>query len=214
MCYGGRERTGSALSIRTLLIVGAVLLVVLIVAVGGLMTFVVGTPDYYSAKYSRAGGQAPTATPAVLVPENQTQPHTCGFHSISTIYRAYGMDPEASRLRFRLGTDMPTNLLAQGSTTGTIHPDILRVLGQDGFETQVVLPGETLAVRLRGHLESGHPALVLTRVSTWHWVVAASIREGKVTVCDSLQPTAYEEPLEAYSSERVYNVILIRPKAR
>lgn len=150
--------------------------------------------------------------PAAFIPEQQTEPHTCGFHSISAIYKAYGLDPEVARLRFRLGTDMPTNLLVQDATTGTIHPDILRVLGQDGFETEVVLPGDTLADRLKAHLRSGHPALILTKVSTWHWVVAATLEDDDVVICDSLEPDLYRRPIGAYAADQIYNAILVRPR--
>jgi hypothetical protein len=130
------------------------------------------------------------------------------------VYRAYGLDPVALRLRFRIGVDKPfTNLMPD--SLGTIHPDMLRVLEQDGFDTQLLRPGSADArARLRAHLDDGQVAIALIRVNELHWVVLASRRAGNVVVCDSLHEHTYEEPLEAYFRERVYSLLLIKPVPR
>ncbi len=191
---------------------------ILLVICGGIVSFWISGPlhyadaGYYDQKYGPAKvAQTPTPSPAAFRAESQTEPHTCGFHSLSSTYKAYGLDPSAANLRFRLGTDVPTNLLAP-DTTGTIHPDILRVLEQDGFNAEVLYSKDTFAPRLRTHLAAGHPAMVLITVNSWHWVLACGIHNDNVVICDSLKPELYEEPLDDYLATRVHNVILIQPK--
>lgn len=178
-----------------------------------ILSFCVGSPAYYHEKYApTAPGVRPATTPAEIRPEVQTEGHTCGLHSVSAIYTAYGLDPVALRLRFRLGTDRPVNTLIPDSR-GTIHPDMLRVLGQDGFEAQVLMPGgDGSARRLRDHLDTGHPALALTKPGEFHWVVIARRDGDDAVVCDSLVRGSYREPLEPYLRERVYSVLLVRPE--
>jgi len=198
-------------------------IVAALVTLGGLtgaLTFCVGGPGYYSAKYAPAAhaAAAPAARPGALEPGEQTEPHTCGLHAMSSLYRAYGVDPEAHRLRFRLGTDMPANWLIPDSR-GTIHPDLLRVLRQDGFEAEVLLDlgdAERLA-QLRRHLEGGQCALTLIRTEAsgaLHWVVlsAQESEPAAVSVCDSLSPTLYARPLDAFVRERVSSVVLVSPR--
>lgn len=180
----------------------------------GSLTFCAGPPSYYSEKFgpSPVPLRLPSPTPGDFAPETQTEPHTCGLHSMNVIYRAYGLNPDDAKLRFRLGTDIPVNLFAPG-TTGTIHPDILRVLEQDGFTSEVLVANEELASRLESHLTTGHPAMVLVKASTWHWVVACGIDEKRnVTICDSLKPETYQEPLGSYAADRAQSVLLIRPR--
>lgn len=185
---------------------------VLLVGCSGILTFCVGGPSYYNDKYSpSATRQQPTHFPSEFVPQSQTEPHTCGFHSLGSAYTAYGINAETARLRFRLGTDVPANLLAP-DTTGTIHPDILRVLEQDGFNAEVLYSKDTFAPSLREHLAKGHPAMLLITVNSWHWVLACGVRDDSIVICDSLKPELYEEPLDEYLASRVHNVILIQPK--
>lgn len=179
-----------------------------------LLTFCIGPPSYYSAKYSSAGPAQPFLWANRAIPDRQTEPHTCGFHALSSVYRAYGLDPERLRLRFRIGVDKPVNNLLPDSL-GTIHPDMLRVLRQDGFDTQIVRASDSDAsVRLRNHLDDDQLAVALIRVKELHWVVLASRHDDEVVVCDSLHEHTYEEPLEPYLRERVYSLLLISPVAR
>ena len=174
----------------------------------------VGSPAYYREKYAPAAeGVRPAALPKPIAPEVQTEAHTCGLHALSSVYTAYGLDPAALRLRFRLGTDKPASTLVSDST-GTIHPDMLRVLGQDGFETSVLRPGgEQTPRRLREHLDAGHPALALTKPSGFHWVVVAG-REGEsVLICDSLAREKYARRIEDYLRDEVCSLLLLEPEA-
>lgn len=169
----------------------------------------VGPPWYYVEKYQPAAEARPLAKPGALVPERQTEPHTCGLCSLSAVYRAYGLDPEALRVRVRSGVDKPVVNFMPG-TRGTIHPDMLRVLRQDGFRASVV-NGQRDAERIREHLERGHVAIALIRVNELHWVVLGGVRDGRVVICDSLRDELYDEPLAAYLEQRVYSMVLVEP---
>ena len=183
---------------------------VLLLALG----FCVGSPFYYHEKFAAVPGSAhPTSLPRPIQPEIQTEPHTCGLHSLSSLYRAYALDPEERRLRFRLGTDKPINNWIP-DTRGTIHPDMLRVLRQDGFDAEVLLPGsEDTPHRLRSHLDAGHFAVVLIKPSEFHWVVAAGRDGNNALICDSQQRNLYPVPIESYLNDEVYSLMLVRPAA-
>ncbi len=189
--------------VRLVLLLGVGVLVLLCAS------FCVGRPSYYARKY-----QGPDTPPrfanarAVLVPEEQVELHTCGWHAVSSIYVAYGVDPEPLHVRYRLGTDtVLTNF--DESSLGTIHPDIMRVMEQDGFEVSLV--GNDLAP-LKSHLEAGHPALALIRVRGLHWIAIDSIDGGEFVICDSLHSGLYREDAEVYSRGRIMSVLLVRPK--
>jgi hypothetical protein len=179
------------------------------------LTFCVGSPFYYHEKFAPAPTPArPTAHPAEIRPGIQTEPHTCGLHSLSSVYRAYGLDPEALRLRFRLGTDKPLNNLVP-SSAGTIHPDMLRVLRQDGFRVDLLSPGDKDAARaLSAHLDTGHPAVALIKPSEFHWVVIGAHEGADAVICDSLAPEPYSKPLDTYLRDDVYSLLLIAPASR
>lgn len=188
------------------------LLLTTLLLVAGLCAVCVGPPSYYLGKYDHGPTRAtPLALPANIAPVAQTEPHTCGFCGLSAIYTAYGLSPAAQNLRFRVGVDMPLSHLAP-KTRGTIHPDILRVLGQDGFSTQVLWADEAAkSDALAAHLEGGHYALALIRANELHWVVLSGVKEDRVIICDSLRPELYEEVLAEYLRDRVYSLVLIRP---
>ena len=195
-----------------------ILSVVVSIALVGVLTvlaalFVQGDFTYYTAKYAPGGDVVmPGQLPSAIRPEEQTEPHTCGFHALSSLYHAYGLDPQAMNLRFRLGVDKRATHVATDSF-GTIHPDVLRVLTQDGFEGECLDPrASATRDELRNHLESGHFAIALTKVSTYHWLVLCGLDGERVAICDSLQPDLYHRPLDAYLSESVYTVILIKSR--
>lgn len=127
--------------------------------------------------------------PAQIRAQVQREEHTCGYHALSAIYAAYGRNPELARIRFRLGTDF-TIVPTLGATRGTLHPDLLRVLVQDGFCYELLDPASGEAANwLQAHLTKGSPALILeTRKETGglHWVVAAAQRNGELRLVDSL----------------------------
>lgn len=186
--------------------------VALLFILGVSIFFCVGSPGYYSSKLSAVGMPAPRRTPGPVVALTQTEPHTCGYCSMAAIYRAYGLDPEELRLRFRLGTDKPvSNFLPE--TQGTIHPDMLRVLSQDGFDASVVAPSSGTALpRLYDCLDAGQCALVLTKVKDFHWVVASGRHGDAITIHDSLHPLPYEKDGPAYLQNEVYSLLLLRPR--
>jgi hypothetical protein len=74
----------------------------------------------------------PLPTPDELLIERQTEVHTCGWHTLSSIYRAHALDRTRFRLRERLGVDVPA-IPTRVESTGTVQPDMMRVLHQDGF---------------------------------------------------------------------------------
>jgi hypothetical protein len=203
---------------RSRRVLAALCIVFLFVLLLCIPTFCVGGPGYYSSKYSPVRGPRPTGTAAALIPEVQTEPHTCGLHALSSIYRAYGLDAEQFDLRFRLGTDKPLTNFAADST-GTLPPDIERVVRQDGFilaEHDPAAP-ET-AEHLLSHLQRGHAALVLTHKGSLttglHWIAlsASPDRGGWVRVCDSLKPEPFEEDAVDLLSSRARTLYLLSPR--
>lgn len=196
---------------------GIVAVGIVVIVPVGLLAFCVGSPAYYSAKYASAGPSVPTALPMPLVPERQIEAHTCGWHAIRSIYRAYGIDPDVQRLRFRLGTDKPfTNFVPD--STGTIHPDILRVMGQDRFEIEMVNPSSaTAAEQIRAHLALGHVALTLIDAPGLHWIVLERSsergqRQDTAMVCDSLSDTNYPASVTELCTHRAVSVLLVKPR--
>lgn len=201
----------------------AILLFVIVAAVvTAIGSFCIGSPLYYSDKYQGPPvASQPFERPGSFTPEEQVQGHTCGFHALSSVYRAYGLDPEANRLRFRLGTDKRTTNFDPDSL-GTLHPDMLRVLGQDGFDASVVFEPrspESLE-RIAKHIQSGHPVVALVRAPGLHWIVLAPPTEraadveAMMLIVDSLQAAATTQPLRTFVMDRVLSAVLIKPEAR
>lgn len=178
------------------------------------VAFCVGSPAYYSEKYGVGPGQrTPLKLPWPIIAEHQTEPHTCGWCSLAAVYKAYGLDPEADLLRFRLGTDKPlTNFVP--SSKGTVHPDMLRVLAQDGFDAVVLRPSdESTLAALTAHLDTGHPAVVLIKVNDFHWVVIGSRDGDDVIIYDSLKDEPYRKNMASYLRDEVYSLLLVKPAA-
>jgi len=193
--------------------------VALVIGIGFLalcvLGFCVGSPLYYSDKFgSGPGSGIPTPTPMPIVAERQTEPHTCGLCSLVAIYKAYGLDPEADRLRFRLGTDKPlANFIP--TSKGTVHPDMLRVLSQDGLRATVLRPSsEGTMLALTEHLDAGHPAMALVKVNEFHWVVLGERAGDAVVVHDSLHDEPYQKRMTEYLRDEVYSLVLVRPDRR
>lgn len=177
------------------------------------LSFCVGPPSYYDAKYADTAVKVPAgAKPSRWEPQKQVEPHTCGLHALSSIYLAYGLDPMATDLRFRLGTDKrATNF--DPDSLGTIHPDILRVLGQDGFDaTTLLMIGDDARTVIRDHLSSGHPALALIRIGELHWIVLTELQGNDVIICDSLKSELERTPFTPFVDDRVLSAILLRSK--
>lgn len=107
-----------------------------------------------------------------VLPELQVESDTCGLHTLRVMYKAYGLDPDLENLRNRLGIAVPTNPLDR-SSTGTLQPDMLRVLVQDGFDYRLWTDGyPSFEVGIKDHLENHMAAaLIRTRQSgNLHWV--------------------------------------------
>lgn len=110
-----------------------------------------------------------------------------------SLYRAYGLDPDAFRLRFRLGTDEPA-VQIDDETTGTLHPDLYRVLAQDGFATRTIDLDAAQTSDLNKHLAADQLAIMLVYRKTYHWVLLSDGETtGQITVIDSLS----DEPKQA-----------------
>ena len=200
--------------------IGLTLLLVLLVLVLTVPAFCVGGPFYYGSKYSRVGAPRPARVAQPLKPEVQTEPHTCGFHALSSIYRAYGLDPAVLKLRFRLGTDKPlTNFMAD--STGTIPADIARVIKQDGFTFTELDPADIQSrALLSAHLRAGQTALALTHKDSLttglHWIAIENPPHDSSStflICDSLAPEKVEEDSSSLLG-RLRVLWLISPVAR
>lgn len=172
-----------------------------------------------NSKYGPATEASPPSreAQAPLQPLVQDEPHTCGLLAIAAVYRAYGQDPETLDLRFRLGTDRGA-FLGKGprDSSGTLHPDILRVLEQDEWLVEIVpdLQFAERVNRLRSHLVSA-PALALIALepaNEMHWVALDSTALGMVRVVDSLQAEVLEVPIENWLNERVLSLLLLSPR--
>ncbi len=187
--------------------------IALFLLIGSGIAFCVGNPQYYHAKYQRPPNRSvPSQGPFEYETETQTEPHTCGFHACSTIYRAYLLDPEEKKLRFRLGTDKQgTNF--DPESLGTLHPDIVRVLAQDGFETNVLLqPAADDAKEIKAHLDSRHPVLAMIRVKGLHWVAIEGGYGEIGFVHDSLKQRNERIEIIPYVKEHVLSAILVKPQ--
>lgn len=145
-------------------------------------------------------------------PEVQTEPHTCGLHAMRSLYTAYGLNPDAFNLRFRLGTDAPA-MRIDSESTGTLHPDLYRVLGQDGFAAHAMdLDAANADARLQAHLEHDQLALALVYRSTYHWVLLADHEDvAQLTVIDSLAAEPFAENTRVFIDETALSITLIKP---
>lgn len=189
---------------RCLVVSGLVLTGFLIIVFVLLPAFI---EQMIAGKYDAAdAGQFPSATAQTPVAEVQTEPHTCGLHAMRSLYVAYGMTPEVFRLRFRLGTDEPA-MRADSESTGTLHPDLYRVLAQDGFKaTPLDLGAGDAHELLDAHLTSGQLALAVVYRSTYHWILLdGGDAVGELVVTDSLS----DEPITTTTAELVDEALSI-----
>lgn len=147
--------------------------------------------------------------------ERQAEPHTCGYHAASTVYKAYGLDVSQRRLRARLGVDSKS-FLYDSSTTGCLHPDIYRVMDQDGFDAVALnLDSTSDSASLKSHLETGGLALALIHrhdCGVMHWVVLGSISTGEVSILDPLDSEIQSAPYQEYWEKRLLSVIKVQPR--
>lgn len=151
-----------------------------------------------------------------VAPEIQMESHTCGLHTLRTIYSAFGLNPDLENLRFRLGVDRPANPLDPESI-GTLQPDMFRVLLQDSFEFERLgLSKQGISEELVKALKNNKLAAALIRRrqnGNLHWVVLRYESDSKVTVIDSLEAKPYSEPLPGFIDECLLSCILVAPAA-
>lgn len=191
-----------------------VVAVLLVVSVLSACMFLPDYPRLYkSGKYDPVEETAPKPARVATTPkaEKQTEPHTCGWHAMRSMYAAYGLDGRQFDLRFRLGTDEPA-MRADKDSTGTLHPDLYRVLAQDGFAAEPMdLDGASPEDRLDTHLMRGQLALVVVYRSTYHWVlVGPSETEDACVVYDSLVDGPVALALDALVDDAL-SITLVRP---
>ncbi|MDA0765512.1 MAG: hypothetical protein O3A87_12025 [Verrucomicrobia bacterium] len=89
---------------------GLVAIVLLVLASGLVIrcaVYLLGSGEI-SGKYDPGKGDAGEfrELPGEVVADLPVESHTCGYHALAALYRAWGRDPERSRLRFRLGVDL------------------------------------------------------------------------------------------------------------
>ncbi|MEO0477660.1 MAG: hypothetical protein AAF085_17080, partial [Planctomycetota bacterium] len=109
----------------------------------------------------------------------------------------YGLDPEAERIRWRLGVDTKAVFYVSDST-GALHPDMWMVLAQDFFVIDELSSYDTNGWKeMMAHLEEGHSVVLLIKRrenGNLHWVVATRLLDaGTIEVYDSLFNEPYGE---------------------
>ena len=174
---------------------------------------VTGSLPFYSEKMqsSNAAGRFTEYHPELFHPQIQTDGHTCGYHAVSTIYKTYGLAPQLLKIRFRLGVDQKANPL-DSTTLGTIHPDLVRVLTQDGFLcTFIDLSNVTTAVQKVEQIVSDkQTALCLIKrpeTGNLHWTALASNELGEPVIADSLVEGRFIPDLTDYVNKNCVSII-------
>lgn len=158
----------------------------------------------------------PGAMPVGYALEAQTEGFTCGVHALSTVYKAYGLDPQAERIRWRLGVD--TKAVAwMSDSTGALHPDMWMVLVQDFFVVDELSRYDQAGWReMRGHLNAGHPAVLLIKRrenGNLHYVVATrALDDDLIEVYDSLFDEPYAQSPE-FLNDHIVTAMLVKPAA-
>lgn len=198
--------------LRHLLRIGALLAAIALALIIAAAIYIV--PRVASKHHAPRSPDTPTHPVADAEPILQFESHTCGFLALSAAYRVYGLSPEAKNIRFRLGVDREAHPFDEHST-GTLHPDLLRVLVQDGFEYAFLdLRTPDSLGRLRAHLDAGNLALVLITIEEsggLHWVLADELESGRLRIVDSLRREPYTRPARKFIDQRVLSVLLVRP---
>lgn len=156
----------------------------------------------------------PTSTAGAYTLEKQTEGFTCGVHSLSTVYKAYGLSPEAERIRWRLGVDTKAVFYLSDST-GALHPDLWMVLAQDFFKIDSLdLESDSAWTDLHAHLGTGHPAILLIKRrenGNLHWIVATrSLGHDEIEIYDSLFDKPYAETSD-FLYNHIVTAIMVKP---
>lgn len=166
----------------------------------------------------KAGAHRSDATPSPRIgdaaPILQLESHTCGLLSLSAAYRVYGLSPEEKNLRFRLGVDRAAHPF-DSESTGTLHPDLFRVLAQDGFNFSLIDPAASdAAAQLAAHLDGGDVAMLLIarrENGNLHWVLADAREGDRIRIVDSLAERPYMEPAAEFLSGFVLSIVAMAP---
>jgi hypothetical protein len=181
----------------------------------GLASIVVSNvPAKMDALHAQTQPAQPARTDDAATPILQFESHTCGLLTLSAAYRVYGLSPREENLRLRLGVDNPANPL-DSTSTGTLHPDLLRVLMQDGFAYSLLEPPREVR-ELRSHLDGGDVALFLIarrQNGNLHWVLTDGCEGDHLRIVDSLAAEAYEEPVADFLETCVLSIVAIKPAA-
>ncbi len=155
----------------------------------------------------------PASVAIPVLPERQTESSTCGFHAMSTIYRAYGLNPEQEAIRERLGVDIKA-LFWMGDSTGSLHPDVYMVFRQDGFDIEsVALDNSDSHQVLLEHLYAGRMLMLLIQRrenGNLHWVVVQGTQDDRYIVLDSLKKDPVLEDAE-FTHHFVLTALVVRP---
>ena len=97
-------------------------------------------------------------------------------------------------------------------STGTLHPDLYRVLAQDGFVIEPLdLEDADAAASLQDHLARQQLALAVVYRSTYHWVLLGPAEQaGELVVYDSLHPEPVHQPIDVFLGD-VLSITLVQP---
>ena len=149
-----------------------------------------------------------------VAPEVQLESHTCGLHTLRTVYSAFGMSPAEANLRLRLGIDRPGNPLDPESI-GTLQPDMLRVLVQDKLSYErLYLSVPNAAEQLTSSLKGSKMAAALIRRrqnGNLHWVALRYESDASVRVLDSLEKDPYVEQAQPFVDDCLLSCIVVSP---
>ncbi|MFK7789875.1 MAG: hypothetical protein AB8C95_10350 [Phycisphaeraceae bacterium] len=191
--------------------------ILLLLVVVSVLTACILLPDFIgqinAGKYEPVDTDVPrpTGVAALPVAEVQTEPHTCGLHAMRSMYSAYGLNADQYDLRFRLGTDQPA-MRVDSETTGTLHPDLYRVLAQDGFTIDLLdLDADIASTALQNHLAWQQLSLALVYRSTYHWVlIGPSESPDKCVIYDSLHAEPIVKSIDTFLQEAL-SITLVQP---
>ena len=99
---------------------------------------------------------------------------------------------------------------------GILHPDLLRVLGQDGFSYNLLDPTAPRATHhLTQHLCTQNMALLLIarrENGNLHWVLTDAHSDGNLRVGDSLKIDVYTEPTADFIKTCVLTIVATEPE--
>ena len=103
-----------------------------------------------------------------------------------------------------------------GSTRGTLHPDLLRVVEQDGFGYRLLDPAASGAAdEVVAELGAGRPVLILEireETGGLHWVVGDRWEDGRLRLRDSLAEGPIEVDGAVFLRSRALSLVFLAPK--